>query len=314
MDTSEIAAYRAKLRELTEMRGKSIIEVLLAFIIFYLIVWAYGSTEFADLELDVLRWSYVAGFLMFLIPVSILLLTRRDFDSYGLTRKRWKYNLDVGLTCYVVLLIPYGLMLAWILRTHISATEDMGGSVVSTFGYIIAIYLLLLILRRRESPKEPEGKTNRHSSHTLNLILLIVLLFFPIFMGLYLNQLTLKVVSTVIWQFIFSGFGEEILYRGYLQSRINQEFGRPYNVLGVNFGIGLIVGSLLFAFAHVLNPFNPFIGRFELAWWWGFSSFFVGLFLGLVREKTDSIVAAGIAHGLPDAVGEVFALLLNISL
>jgi len=296
------------------MRGKSIFEVLMAFIIFYLIVWAYGSTEFANLELDVLRWSYVAGFLIILIPVSILLLTRRDFEPYGLTRKRWKYNLDVGLTCYIVLLIPYGLMLTRVLRVRISATEDIVGSVVTAFGYIIAIYLLLLILRRRESPKEPEGGTKKQPASTLNLVLLIVLLFFPIFMGIYLNRLTLKVVSTVIWQFVFSGFGEEILYRGYFQSRINQEFGRPYKILGVNFGIGLIIGSLFFASAHVLNPFNPFAGRFELFWLSGFSSFFAGLFLGLVREKIDSIVACGIAHGLPDAVGEAFALLFGITL
>lgn len=296
------------------MRGKSIIETLLVIIVFYLIVWAYGSTEFADFELDVLRWSYVAGFLIILIPVSILLLTRRDFEPYGLTRQRWKYNLDVGLTCYVVLLIPYGLMLARVLRIHISATEDMVGSVVTAFGYIIAIYLLLLILRRRARSNKPEGGTNKQPGSTLNLVLLIVLLFLPIFIGFYLNRLTLKVVSTVIWQFIFSGFGEEILYRGYFQSRINQEFGRPYMILGVNFGIGLIITSLFFAFAHVLNPFNPFTGRFELAWWSGFSSFFAGLFLGIVREKTDSIVAAGIAHGLPDTVGEGFALLFDITL
>ncbi len=286
----------------------------MVFIIFYVIVWAYGSTEFADLELDVLRWSYVAGFLIILIPVSILLLTQRDFEPYGLTRKRWKYNLDVGLTCYVVLLIPYGLMLARVLRTRINATEDIVGSVVTAFGYLIAIYLLLLILRWRERLKEPEGGTKNQPASTLNLVLLIILLFFPIFMGFYLNRLTLKVVSTVTWQFVFSGFGEEILYRGYFQSRINQEFGRPYNILGVNFGIGLIIASLFFTFAHIMNPFNPFAGRFELAWWSGFSSFFTGLFLGLVREKTKSIIAAGIAHGLPDAVGESVALLFDITL
>ncbi len=296
------------------MRGKSIIEVLLAFIIFYLIIWVYSSTEFAALELDTLRWSYVAGFLIFLIPVSILLLTRRDFESYGLTRKRWKYNLDVGLTCYVVLLIPYGLMLARVLRARIRASEDIVGSVVTAFGYIIAIYILLLILRRQERPKDPEGGIKNQPTSTFNLVLIIILLFLPIFIGFYLNRLTLKVGSTVIWQFIFSGFGEEVFYRGYFQSRINQEFGRPYKILSVNFGIGLIFASLLFAIAHVLNPFYPFAGRFELAWWSGFSSFFAGLFLGLVREKTNSIVAAGIAHGLPDAVGEGIALLFDITL
>jgi membrane protease YdiL (CAAX protease family) len=29
-----------------------------------------------------------------------------------------------------------------------------------------------------------------------------------------------------------------------------------------------------------------------------------GLFFGVIREKTGSLVAPGIAHGLPDAVGE----------
>jgi len=191
---------------------------------------------------------------------------------------------------------------------------DMVGSVVSAAGYIIAIYLILLILRRREKLKEPNDSAKKQPATTLNLVFLVGLLFLPILLGLYLNRLTLQVISTVIWQFFFSGFGEELLYRGYIQSRINQEFGRPYKVLGINFGIGLLITSLLFSSAHVLNPFNPFAGRFELAWWWGFSSFFAGLFFGLVREKTGSIVAAGIAHGLPDAVGEASALLFNISL
>jgi membrane protease YdiL (CAAX protease family) len=114
----------------------------------------------------------------------------------------------------------------------------------------------------------------------------------------------------VIWQFVFSGFGEEILYRGYFQSRINEEFGRPYSFLGANFGIGLVISSLLFATAHVLNPFNPFKGSYDLAWGWGLWTFFAGLFFGLMREKTGSIIASGIAHGLPEAFGDAIAQLV----
>jgi membrane protease YdiL (CAAX protease family) len=29
-----------------------------------------------------------------------------------------------------------------------------------------------------------------------------------------------------------------------------------------------------------------------------------GLFFGVIREKTGTLLAPGIAHGLPDAVGE----------
>jgi membrane protease YdiL (CAAX protease family) len=71
---------------------------------------------------------------------------------------------------------------------------------------------------------------------------------------------------------------------------------------------------LLFGFSHVLNPFDPLNGSFDLAWWWGFWTFFSGIFYGFVREKTGSVVAAGIAHGLPDAVGEAIALLFSLKM
>ena len=131
-------------------------------------------------------------------------------------------------------------------------------------------------------------------------------------MGLFTNKLTFKVISTVVWQFIFSGFGEEFFFRGYIQSRINEEFGRPFSFMGVNFGIGLILSSMLFGLAHALNPFSPFTGYYELAWWWGVSSCVTGFVFGLVREKTGSIIPSSIAHGLPDAIGEPFALMFSL--
>ncbi len=108
--------------------------------------------------------------------------------------------------------------------------------------------------------------------------------------------------------------GEELYYRGYIQSRVNQEFGRPYRLLGVEFGPGLLVAAFIFGLSHVLNNFNPFVGQYTLNWWWGLWTFFGGLLFGLIREKTGSLLAAGIAHGLPDAVGESFALLFEMGI
>jgi membrane protease YdiL (CAAX protease family) len=39
-----------------------------------------------------------------------------------------------------------------------------------------------------------------------------------------------------------------------------------------------------------------------------------GIFFGLIREKSGSVVAPGIAHGLLDAVAESFAILLGFTL
>jgi membrane protease YdiL (CAAX protease family) len=104
-------------------------------------------------------------------------------------------------------------------------------------------------------------------------------------------------LSTLIFQMFFASFGEEILYRGYYQSRLNDGFGRPWNADGVRFGIGLIAISMLFGFAHVLNPFNPLQGRYALDWVGGLVALQTGVFYGLVREKTGSILASAIIHG-----------------
>lgn len=116
------------------------------------------------------------------------------------------------------------------------------------------------------------------------------------------------VASTIIFMFYFACFGEEILFRGYFQSRLNEDFGRPWRINGVSFGPGLLITSALFAVLHVLNPFNPLVRRFELDLLWGLSSFFFGLLFGFVREKTGTVLSASLGHGLLD-LGQVIPLL-----
>ena len=45
-----------------------------------------------------------------------------------------------------------------------------------------------------------------------------------------------KLVAKLVYTFIFVALGEEILFRGYIQSRVNEAFGRPYIFFGVNWG------------------------------------------------------------------------------
>jgi membrane protease YdiL (CAAX protease family) len=104
-------------------------------------------------------------------------------------------------------------------------------------------------------------------------------------------------LSTLIFQMFFASFGEEILYRGYFQSRINGAFGRPWDAGGLKFGVGLIAISVLFGFAHVLNPFNPFQGQYGLDWVGGLIALQTGFFYGFVREKTGSILPSAVIHG-----------------
>jgi len=132
-------------------------------------------------------------------------------------------------------------------------------------------------------------------------------LLFPILLALTMNELSVAIVSTVVWQFVFSGFGEEFVWRGYVQSRLNQAFGRPMRLFGVQFGWGLIIASILFGLLHAFNTYDPAIGFASLAWGSALSSAAAGLMFGVIREKTGTLLAPGIAHGLPDAVGEALA-------
>jgi uncharacterized protein len=113
----------------------------------------------------------------------------------------------------------------------------------------------------------------------------------------------------VLWLFLGAGFGEEVFFRGYIQSRVNQAFGRPWRILGLQFGVGLIVSSLLFGLIHALNTVDYFSRRFEFAWlWWG-TNFVSGLFFGCLREKTGSILPGAIIHGIEDVMAETPGLL-----
>lgn len=283
------------------MRGGSIAEVVAVFLGSYLVGWLLLD-DVVRAEVALLGWSYVSGVLLILVPVAILLLTGRSFSKYGLTLKDWRVGLGVGMKCYLISLVPLGALYL-MHRLGYMYTEPVA-SVVISMGEATAVYLFL-----KWMGKKPLGDKG---SPMVDLTVMVILLALPIVVGYMVNRLSLKVASTVVWQFMFSGFGEEIRYRGYYQSRVNEEFGCPWSLMGVRFGPGLIVSSALFATSHALNTFNPFRGRWELAWGWALFTFFGGLFFGLIREKTGSVIAPGIAHGLPDAVGEALAEMLGI--
>ncbi len=104
--------------------------------------------------------------------------------------------------------------------------------------------------------------------------------------------------STFFFQIVVTGFTEEILYRGYYQSRLNDAFKKPYHLENFNFGPSVIIVAILFGLAHVLNPFNPIRGQFSLNFIAGIFTTLIGLILGFVREKTESIFAPSLIHGV----------------
>ena len=110
---------------------------------------------------------------------------------------------------------------------------------------------------------------------------------------------------------IFVAFGEEIIFRGYIQSRLNEAFEQPYRIFGVEFGWGVVITAVLFGLTHVGLTTSLITGQMQLYWAWGFWTFFGGLVFGFVREKSGSILAPALLHGLPQAIASSVMVMLS---
>ncbi|HEY9078103.1 MAG TPA: CPBP family intramembrane glutamic endopeptidase [Anaerolineaceae bacterium] len=88
---------------------------------------------------------------------------------------------------------------------------------------------------------------------------------------------------------------EEVFFRGYVQTRLNQQFGSPWRFFGVSWGLGLPLSALFFACWHIFQ-YNPFSGAGGWMWTWGLWTFFFGLLLGFLREKSGRLLAPAGLH------------------
>ncbi len=282
------------------------VEILIVYGVMRLLGQAIRVTGFMDAEVRLFGWSYLGGLLQMGVPLAVIWLSRRPWADYGVTLAGWQNNLDIGIKAYLVRIIPYVLGIGGTMLLKLDYRMLPGGLLVA-LAEILGIAVLLWVLRHQSEEKAL-------ASARSNVIALVALLLLPIVVGLAMRRLTLIVVSTVVWQFVFSGFGEEIFLRGYVQSRLNQAFGRPWTFFGVQCGPGLVIAALLFGLLHAFNTYNPAAGQYTLAWGWALFTVFGGLFFGLIREKTGSLLGCGVAHGLPDAVGEALAKVMGWAL
>ena len=280
----------------TKAKVLALLEILLVYAVMQAISIALCPTGIDQWQRETLGWSYTGMFIFVGTPALVILLTRRNWAEYGVSLADWQTNLEIGIKAYLVRIIPYVFGVGGAMWLMLDRNKLSGGAFVALME-VVGLAVMLWVLNRQKLMKSGRG----------NAIVTIVLLLFPILLALTMNKLSVVIVSTVVWQFVFSGFGEEFVWRGYVQSRLNQAFGRPMRMFGVQFGWGFIIASLLFGLLHAFNTYDPVIGFASLSWGWALSSSAAGLFFGLICEKTGTLVAPCIAHGLPDAVGEALA-------
>ncbi len=95
----------------------------------------------------------------------------------------------------------------------------------------------------------------------------------------------------VFAQLVVVGLSEEFFFRGYVQTRLDLYFGRPYEFLGARWGFGLIGAAVLFGLCHLVTGD---LTRLRVI--------FFGLFAGWLRARTDTIAVPAAYHGVSNVL------------
>jgi len=270
------------------MKARAVIEVVLVFAAIWLIIALVGLSPVGEWERQITgRFNFIEYTLIIVITLLVLVVTRKNLASYGVSFRNLRYHLDIAFTAFLPVALGF-IPIALIGDNH----KTWWGSLIMAGVKVAVLFLLGWMLRR---------KPTRNESGIIA----------GAFLFLAFSNLTQRAPSDnpvfgFIYYILFLGFGEELLFRGYIQSRLNEAWGRPFQFYGVPWGWGLIITSVIFGLMHVINIGTLINGNWQLAPWWGLWTFFSGLVGGFVREKTGSIVAPSILHGLPQAISTAF--------
>jgi len=220
---------------------------------------------------------------MLAAPLLVMVLARRSLRGQGLRIGHPSYHLGVGFTAAV----PYSCAYA-AAQALPSAMGPWAQAAAQATLTLAALGAAVAMLRKKPTF---EG-------------LPVVWALLPL-AGVGMPDVG-RAASALAFYTLFLSTGEEILFRGYIQSRLNAAFGRPFDLSGVRWGWGLLIASAFFAALHVLNLPALATGEVSLLWPRAIPTFVGGLFFGYLREKTGSVAAGTLVHGLPQGIAVAF--------
>lgn len=267
---------------------QALVEVLVVWGLMLASLWATARipalSVFQDWQRAVLGDPFVSqAALLVVLPLAVLDLLGRNPARYGIAFHQPGRAMEAGCTALAVLGPLSGLMFPFLAARGWSP-YGWPGAWILTLGYGAAWPLVAFILRNQRPVEEPSSPRSQTASLLIGLGIVIALAA--------LLRPHAPLVATVLNTLFFVGLGEELFFRGYVQSRLNEAFGRPYRLWGARFGPGMLLAALLFGLTHALNPAQSV----NLAW--GLWTLAIGLVLGHLREKSGTFVAPGVAHGV----------------
>jgi membrane protease YdiL (CAAX protease family) len=258
-------------------KADAIVDVALVYGATFALIALVARSQPSRWEAAHLGRPFVANAVMLVVPLAVVIGLRRDRCAYGLVAAPLRFHLDVVRRCA----IPVAAAGA---ATILADPKTPAGAAVQTAVSVGLLFVLARLLRDRP--------------------LVAMLAVIPLALGLGASDLALgRAVSAFISFLFFVGPAEEMLFRGSIQCRLSQAFGRPYEFAGARRGPAVWITALLFGLMHLFNLSSLLRdGTWDLQVWWGAWTMVGSLVYSYVRERTGSIQAPAILHGLPQAI------------
>jgi len=176
---------------------------------------------------------------------------------------------------------------------------------------ILAVSIILVKRKYREYGLLPsKARLSIKWSFIILLVFILPAALPLIILGVVIEWFSM--LLNFIWFMVFVGFAEEVAFRGYIQSRLNESFIKTYEGF-IGFKVRwhegtLIAGGLIFGPIHLFNAINFRTGEVSmditLILIVVFASF-LGILLGVIREVSGDIIVCSTLHGIIDYVAVV---------
>ncbi|MFO0724922.1 MAG: CPBP family intramembrane glutamic endopeptidase [Myxococcota bacterium] len=200
-----------------------------------------------------------------------------------------------------------GILLALLVLKHLGGLVPPIASYAFTAAAAIQLYVPLFLVGKRGLTREGLGlDRGRWLDSVLLALGLGLLTIVPFAIGhhfwqteLFHRRFELRLAdglfTSIVTQLLAVALPEELFFRGYLQGRMELLWPASRRVFGVPFGKAILVASAVFALAHFVGEYRP--DRL--------GPFFPALVFGLLRTKTQSIVAPVTYHAFCNILSEM---------
>ena len=269
----------ARVRARPWICGTEVVAVLAAF---WFVKGFIRTSGVGDWQGDVFGANVLTSILLFFVlPLPLMIFSGLGAGHFGLITSAFGRHAAVAGRA-AMYIAPAGMLFPVMAFLGTNHRHWLGAAILSA-GYGLGTLLFMWRSRRLEPPPASSPKRG-YAVYAVVLAVSAV-----VCAGFFAVE---SVGARVVRVIVFVALLEEVFFRGYVQTRLNDAFGRSYRLFGVNVGWGLPIAAIVFGLAHPLTAPGP------TPWPWAVWTTVGGVAFGFLRDKSGGVVAPAILHAV----------------